>query len=232
MLRSLIEFSTGHICRLKKTRRIRNIAEDVVGINLGCGLAVAEGWLNVDGSLNALVASFPRFVHRLAYHATGANRYYSPAQYCSLLADHRFVHHNLVYGIPFADQSVDFVYSSHFLEHLHKNEALGLLRESYRVLKTGGTIRVAIPDLAYALALYKAGDAEQMLEMYFFNEDEGSRFSRHKYMYDFELLKRKLEEAGFRQVRRCAYRQGVTPDLDVLDNRPEDSLYVEATKGQ
>lgn len=230
MMRLLIEFSTKYIGKFKRNRKVKTSSEDVVKINLGCGLAVAKGWLNIDGSLNTLIASLPNFVHRLAYHATGANRYYSGDQYCSLLGNHRFVHHNLVYGIPFEDQSVDFIYSSHFLEHLDKDEALSLLRESHRVLKTGGVIRVSVPDLSYAISLYETGNVEEMLEMYFFNEDEGSNFSRHKYMYDFKLLKIKLEAVGFKHVIRCSYQQGMTPDIDILDNRPEDSLYVEAIK--
>jgi hypothetical protein len=49
-------------------------------------------------------------------------------------------------------------------------------------------------------------------------------------MYDFELLAAELSAAGFGDVQRCAYRAGRTPDLDHLDNRPEETLYVEAAK--
>ena len=230
-IRPLIEFATKCLCRLKKNRKIKCFSENAVKINLGCGLSVAKGWINVDGSLNALVASLPNILYRIVYRTTGANRYYSCDEYCTILGDHLFVHHNLAYGIPFEDQSADFVYSSHFLEHLHKNEALNLLCESHRVLKKGGTIRVSVPDLSYAIALYEKGSKEQMLESYFFIDDKGSNFSRHKYMYDFELLKTNLEEVGFKNVIRCTYQKGMTPDLDVLDNRPEDSLYIEALRG-
>lgn len=230
ILRFLIEISTKYICKFNKNRKICNTTDDVVKINLGCGLAVASGWINVDGSLNALVASFPRFLYGIVYRITGANRYYTRNEYCSLLACHKFIHHDLAYGIPIEDKSADFVFSSHFLEHLRKEEAINLLSESYRVLKNGGTIRISVPDLEYAIKLYRCGKKEQMLETYFFIDDKGSDFSRHKYMYDFELLKKKLEDAGFKKVIRCSYREGTTPDLEVLDNRPEDSLYVEAVK--
>lgn len=230
ILRFFIEISTKYICKFKKNRKILNVRVDVVKINLGCGLTVAKGWINVDGSLNALIASFPRFLHRIVYRFTGANNYYSCDEYCSLLADHQFVHHDLAYGIPIEDKSANFVYSSHFLEHLRKDEAINLLSESYRVLKNGGTIRISVPDLEHAIKLYECGKKEKMLESYFFVDDKGSDFSRHKYMYDFELLKKKLEDAGFKRVIRCSYQEGMTPDLDVLDNRPEDSLYVEAVK--
>ena len=57
-----------------------------------------------------------------------------------------------------------------------------------------------------------------------------SYYARHKYMYDFELLSEALLSVGFSNIVHCAYRQGATPDLVVLDNRPDETLYVEASK--
>ena len=50
---------------------------------------------------------------------------------------------------PTDDSTVDFVYSSHFLEHLYRADAQRILRESFRVLKLGGTIRISVPDLEW-----------------------------------------------------------------------------------
>jgi len=50
-------------------------------------------------------------------------------------------------GIPLENESADFVYSSHMLEHLGKREAENFIRECFRVLKKGGIIRIAVPDL-------------------------------------------------------------------------------------
>jgi len=69
-----------------------------------------------------------------------------------------------------------------------------------------------------------------MLENYFFVDDLSSYLARHKYMYDFEIIFEILIEAGFRKVVKCGYQKGNTPDLDVLDNRPEETLFVEAVK--
>ncbi|MFL5763687.1 MAG: class I SAM-dependent methyltransferase [Bacteroidia bacterium] len=55
--------------------------------------------------------------------------------------------HNLLKGIPFPDQSFELVYHSHVLEHFPKNAAPEFIAECYRVLKPGGVIRIAIPDL-------------------------------------------------------------------------------------
>jgi predicted SAM-dependent methyltransferase len=54
---------------------------------------------------------------------------------------------NLVNGIPFKDSSMDVVYHSHVLEHFSKSDAEFFMKECFRVLKKGGILRVAIPDL-------------------------------------------------------------------------------------
>ena len=231
MTRWFIETTTKMICRRKANRKMipRPIAE-TVKINLGCGLAVAKDWLNIDGSLSALIAGWPRVLHRIAYRMTGAKRYYSQEEYCRLLGDHIFIHHDLSYGIPIQDQSADFVYSSHFLEHLPKKQAETLLRETYRVLKSGGMLRVCVPDLEYAMSLYASGEKEKMLVNYFFIEDDESHYARHKYMYDFSMLQNMLRQIGFQEITRCAFRTGKVPDIETLDNRPEDTIFIEAKK--
>ena len=48
--------------------------------------------------------------------------------------------------LPLEDGSVEFVYSEHFFEHLFLDEALALMRECNRVLKSNGVIRTCVPD--------------------------------------------------------------------------------------
>ncbi|WP_038029196.1 class I SAM-dependent methyltransferase [Thermonema rossianum] len=62
--------------------------------------------------------------------------------------------HDLRKGIPFPDNHFDVVYHSHVLEHFPKEEAAGFLRECYRVLKPGGILRVAVPDLEQIVREY------------------------------------------------------------------------------
>lgn len=235
LIRTLIDGITRVLGVLTRRRRIAPATlpgSNSVKVNLGCGLAVAPGWWNVDASLNALIAGWPSFLHRIAYRASGSSRYYSEEQYLALLRDNRFVHHDLGDSIPFQSGTVDYVYTSHFLEHLFEKEGARLLREVCRVLKPGGTLRVCVPDLAYAVELYSHGQKERMLRDYFFVEDKGSYLARHKYMYDFELLSNALRQAGFHTVTRCSYQQGTVPDIEVLDNRPDETLFVEASKLQ
>jgi len=56
-------------------------------------------------------------------------------------------YHNIKKKLPFSDDSVDVIYHSHVLEHLDKYEAKRFIDDCFRVLKTGGVMRVVVPDL-------------------------------------------------------------------------------------
>lgn len=231
VLRSSIEIANLLLGKVRERRKVtvpKNV--DSVRLNLGCGLAVTNGWINVDGSPNALLASLPKSFHKFCYRLTGANRYYSEEEYCKILGSHIFVHHDLSKSIPFEDGVAHYVFSSHFFEHLYYKEAIEFLRECYRVMMPGAVIRIAIPDLEYALSLYSEDKKEQMLKDYFFIEDESNKYSRHKYMYDYSMLESLMREVGFKEIVRLGYREGNMPDIDVLDNRPAETLFVESIK--
>ena len=57
---------------------------------------------------------------------------------------------------PYPDNSFDVVYHSHLLEHFSKPFAPVFLRECFRLLKPGGTIRVVVPDLEAIVRGYLA----------------------------------------------------------------------------
>ena len=46
------------------------------------------------------------------------------------------------------DNSVDLIYACHLLEHFGRWEMHEVLQEWYRVLKTGGLLRLAVPDFS------------------------------------------------------------------------------------
>lgn len=55
---------------------------------------------------------------------------------------------------PYPDGIFDVVYHSHVLEHFPKQAALTFLRECHRVLRSGGVVRIAVPDLERIARLY------------------------------------------------------------------------------
>ncbi len=61
---------------------------------------------------------------------------------------------DLTKGLPFKDGEVDWVYSSHFMEHLSYDQAMSYLKECHRVLKPNGGVRIVVPDLEEACRTY------------------------------------------------------------------------------
>ena len=61
---------------------------------------------------------------------------------------------NLLCTLPFANESFDVAYSSHFLEHLTPQKALQILKEIKRILKPNGIVRLVVPDLENLASVY------------------------------------------------------------------------------
>lgn len=82
-------------------------------------------------------------------------------------ADGTVLGHDLCQPLPFGPEMFEAVYHSHVLEHLPRERALPFLKECHRVVKRGGILRVAVPDLEGIVELYLttlrgalAGDAQ------------------------------------------------------------------------
>jgi len=54
---------------------------------------------------------------------------------------------NLLTRLPFPEDYASLVYSSHFLEHIPRNQVHDFLAECLRVLKSGGVLRLVLPDM-------------------------------------------------------------------------------------
>ena len=212
---------------LKRNKKIK-VKDELVKLNLGSGLQVAPKWINIDGSFNAFFAKFPQIIKKIAYKISNVNKNYTLKEYLLILKENRFVFYNLIYGIPIKDNSVDYLFSSHFLEHISYLETQNFLKNSYKCLRTGGVIRITIPDLEYVFNLYSKGEKKKALGFFFNSPFNG--FEKHKYLYDYDMLKEELLKVGFCNITKCDYRRGKTPDLDYLDNRPDETLFVEANK--
>jgi len=140
--------------------------------------------------------------------------------------------------LPFADNSVELIYSEHLFEHLEFPRDTSLfLAESLRILAPGGTFSVGVPDTEWPLQAY-VNDEKEYFEMsrrlwhpewcdtrmhqinYHFRQ-----IREHKYAWDFETLAKVLREAGFAE----AVRRDFDESLD-CEARKTGTLYVDAIK--
>lgn len=198
-------------------------------LNLGGGIEVAPGWVNVDGGIHAFIAGSPRPILSLVYRRTrNVSRLVPEAEYIRRLTDYQHIFCDFNRGLPFESGTVDYVFCSHVLEHFEREAARCLIRETLRVLKPGGWARICVPDLAFAVQRYHDGAKHEALSYFFTGET--SPYDQHRYMYDSELLTTLLREEGFVAVAERKAREGAVPDLDVLDDRREGTLYVEGSK--
>jgi SAM-dependent methyltransferase len=65
---------------------------------------------------------------------------------------------DLTKEIPLSDNSVNFIYSAHLIEHLYWNDGIELLKECFRCLEKGGFIRFLFPDYRKIFRAYVDGD--------------------------------------------------------------------------
>jgi predicted SAM-dependent methyltransferase len=142
--------------------------------------------------------------------------------------------------LPFSDGSVDGLYSSHTLDHLGYEDAVGLLKESYRILKNGGTFDLCVPDAAFYLKAYCSGQPFDVKRfcVYDFALHYHSRIDlvnyiaymegMHKYMYDEENLVALLKSVGFQKVTLRSFDSG----LDLQEPDDHRCMYVVAAKQQ
>ncbi len=114
---------------------------------------------------------------------------------------------------PYENESIDGVISMQVLQQLYWRDLRTALRETYRVLKTEGVMRAGT-------MLIENNAIDYMLGW------------KNVNMFSFDLLKRVLEQIGFREVRLCAYQETAIEEFKVVDNRPEGlgTSFVEARK--
>ncbi len=216
-----------------------------VKVNIGCGPQVVADWINYDSSLHIILSRY-QFLKKILRSL----RIISKQVYETNWPFELIRRIDLRKGIPLLDESVDFIYCSHFLEHLTYDSAVRLLKECHRVLRHEGLIRLVCPDLKLITSKYLQKDLNYILFNVSSKADLSKAFIRslclsddrpvveriffpgslHRFMYDFDSLEGLLTLCGFINIERREFKQGVTPDIDRLDNRPEESLYVEAQK--
>ena len=204
-------------------------------LNLGCGDRTPDGWINVDYALGAWLFKIPGF--------RAVNK---KVRLLNLTWSDKVFIHNLCRKLPWADNSVDVVYSSHTLEHLSKEEGLSLLQECYRVLKPNGTIRIVVPDLKYIIDLYQqqqvaADDVLNLLHVGYSSAKDGfwkQRFGPfircpHKCMYDDKSLLRIMSEIGFQVTSKSAFESNIE-DINIIEkeSRTKESVIVEGIKAE
>ncbi len=215
-----VSFRAGRNYRKLKSKNIiaRYLRDNnVIKINLGCGANPFKGWLNCD------LDPVPGV--------------------CFVDCREK---------LPFPDKAVDYIYSEHLIEHFSLSECINFLKESYRILKASGRIRLATPNLESFLDMYKGSSDSKIYLGWYKNRkraDEplslvnciNSIFYEHghKFIYDYDYLKRLMEDCQFKEVQRCEIHKSSDTAFNDLEQHGKvigdtineiESLAVEAGK--
>lgn len=148
---------------------------------------------------------------------------------------------DISYRLPFLESSsCSLIYNEHFLEHLSIEQGIVFLKECYRILKTNGTLRIAMPSLEYTVDKYQSENWQDQDWLKW----EGHEFIKtraeminisfrwwgHQWLYDREELQRRLEEAGFTIIKDVDWGTSEIPELNNLETRKDSKLICEAYK--
>lgn len=155
---------------------------------------------------------------------------------------------------PLPAGSFDYVYSEHMIEHVPYAGGAAMLRECYRVLRTGGVIRIVTPDLAFLRTLLDPPYSGQVTKYIAYSRQEHkiegppdsgvhvfNHFMRawgHQFIYDKTSLTMLMRDAGFHNIVERTLEQSPHDALRGLAKTSRmppgflamESLVVEAQK--
>ena len=123
--------------------------------------------------------------------------------------------------IPMDSGSVDVVFCEMTVEHVSTREAWNFLEECHRILKSGGLIRIVIPDF---VKCWKARDSYWLKINQEVTHNDGTLkeqfktmlfYHGHQSLWTSELMKSVLEVIGFQKV---SIKNPMESDHDELRN--------------
>ncbi len=142
-------------------------------------------------------------------------------------------------ALPFTDATFDYAVAIHVFPHIPLAGLAPALARVRRVLKPGGVLRLALPDLEKAIEAYRRRDAgyfavpdaqwqslgAKLVAQIVWHNDVVTPFT-------FDLAAEALAKAGYAGATRCGFRETRSrfPEIVALDNRERESLFVEAVR--
>jgi ubiquinone/menaquinone biosynthesis C-methylase UbiE len=202
-------------------------------VQYGSHFCAPKTWRNFDASPTLLFERIP--VIGMLY-TKNDSRFPSNVEYG-----------DIVKGLPVPNESCEAVYCSHTLEHLSLEDLRLALKNTYKILKNGGTFRLVLPDLEYAIQKYindqsPAASINLLRELSLGKEvrpkgimgllSEWFGNSNHLWMWDFKSLERELKDQNFTEIRRACFADSLEPIFFDVENKErwENCLGIECKK--
>lgn len=175
-------------------------------LNLGCGEVRIPGFVNAD---------FYR-IHKL--HATNRPDWML----------------DITRPLKCQNDYWDGIIMEHVNEHITYVANYYLFKELYRTLKSGGVLRIVVPDLDKYLQFKVRDNEEKKMNRYGSLPEAISNLTQnhaHISTWNYDLLSTVLAEVGFSHISKQNFGEGIDPDLLVdSPNHVWQSSYCEAVK--
>lgn len=120
---------------------------------------------------------------------------------------------NIRFLRSYQENSIEVIYASHVLEHFSRWDYKSVLQRWYALLKPNGILRLAVPDFEAICKYYrKTKDLRAISGMLYGGQDVEENY--HNWVWDFETLKKDLEEIGLKDIKRYNWRATEHRDID------------------
>ena len=146
------------------------------------------------------------------------------------VCSHGGIYLNVAKKFPIPDNSFDYIFAEHLIEHLNFAQATLMLKECYRVLKPGGVLRLSTPNLTFLMDLYMHPDKplnkayiDYLAEQGHFPADPIYAISYfhtawgHQIIYDPKSLRNLLTESGFIEIESCEIKNSKHIELQGIE---------------
>jgi predicted SAM-dependent methyltransferase len=132
--------------------------------------------------------------------------------------------------LPLPNCAFEWIYCEEVIEHVSEDSGFALLLECYRVLVSGGRIRLSTPDLQYF--------CEETLKTDRLGTEINNLFYSHghRFIYSKSRIAQALKDAGFIDIIFSRYQDPSTrlgaldTHADRFNHSPLIAIYVEATR--
>jgi predicted SAM-dependent methyltransferase len=148
---------------------------------------------------------------------------------------------------PFENDTFDYIFSEHMIEHVHYLQGLRMISECFRVLKPKGKLRISTPDLSFLINLYSSDKSELQIQFVKHSTDKWIKYAPyyedtfvinnymrdwgHKFIYDEKVLGDLLKKEGFINIipfNVCESQDAALQNLENVSRKPEGLIGLES----
>lgn len=191
-----------------------------------------------EGNPNEIKLNIGSFINMFYYNWINIDT--EPLQDFAKIEGYKFYHYDIKHDLPYPDNWVDYIFTSHLIEHLTYEEALKFLKETKRVLKHDGIMRISTPDAKLLINKYNNNQLNEYDDINLNCEKAQNQcqklyellFKNHKSIYDIYTISQIFKDAGFSKIQSMEPFESTSKiiEKETIDCFPTLSLYVEVIK--